>query len=380
VTASPQPLRILHLSHPVDGGVARVLLDVVLDQHRRGWSVFVACPAEGELPTALRAAGIPHEPWDAVKVKQMGTPRRVRALRRLVSRVDPDVVHLHSASAGLTGRLAIRGRLPTLFQPHGWTWQSSDGAFSRVAVAWERFAQRYATRVVCVSEAELLAGRRAGLALRDAVVVPNGVDLVAAPIPRAAARQRLSLDDQPTAVCVGRLDEQKGQHVLLEAWPGVVRAVPTARLVLVGDGPARPALEQRAGESGATGSVEFVGARDDARDWYAAATVVVFCSVYGEGMPLVPLEAQAAGRSLVASDLPGVREALGAGAGALFQPGDVSSLTEALVARLRAPQTADEEGTRGRRNVEERYDVRRSLDQLAALTAQVAAQRVSGST
>jgi glycosyltransferase involved in cell wall biosynthesis len=250
--------------------------------------------------------------------------------------------------------------------------------FGRVAVAWERFAERYATRVVCVSEAELLAGRQAGLALTHAVVVPNGVDVTEVPRDRSAALLRLKLDDRPTAVCVGRLDEQKGQHVLLDAWAGVVRVVPTARLVLVGDGPARSALEQRAHESGVSGSVVFAGARDDVRDWYAAATVVVFCSVYGEGMPLVPLEAQAAGRSLVASDLPGVREAMAVGGGALVRPGDAAAFTEALVARLSAPETADEEGAHGRRNVEKSYDVRRVLDQLAELTLQVAGPRVSG--
>lgn len=373
-----RPLRVLHLSHPVDGGVARVLLAVALDQQRRGWSVVVATPTEGELPDVLRSADIEHRRWDAVKVKRMAAPARVRALRRLVASVDPDVVHLHSASAGLTGRLAVRGRRPTVFQPHGWTWQSGGGLFGRVAVAWERFAQRYAALVVCVSEAELRAGRSAGLSLPHAVVVPNGVDVTGPAVSRSDARRRLELDDRPLAVCVGRLDDQKGQHVLVDAWSSVVSAVPGARLVLVGDGPARNALQQRIDGLGLAKHVDLVGARSDVQSWYAAADVVAFCSTYGEGMPLVPLEAQAAGRSLVASDLPGVRESVAAGAGALVPAGDAGAFAVALADRLSDRAVADAEGELGRREVAERFDLRHSLDRLAELTAEVARGAVSG--
>ena len=369
----PAPLRVLHLSHPVDGGVARVLLDVARDQRDRGWAVTVGCPETGELPEQLAHLGIATRAWDARKVKRMAHPARVREVAALVASVDPDVVHLHSASAGLAGRLAIRGRRPTLFTPHGWTWQSSGGAFGRVAVGWERWAQRWCSRIVCVSEAELAAGREHGLALAHGVVVPNGVDVaLLQPADRAAARSRLGLPDVPTAVCVARLDEQKGQHVLVAGWPRVTAAVPGARLVLVGDGPARAALTAAAPDG-----VALVGARSDVADWYAAADVVVFSSVYGEGMPLTPLEAQAAGRALVASDLPGVHEALGPGAGLLVPPGDVAAFADAVVARLRDPAGTDEEGQRGRAHVTRAFDLRRSLDRLAALTAEVAGRPVS---
>ena len=370
----PAPLRVLHLSHPVDGGVAKVLLDVARDQAGRGWVVTVGCPSTGELPEQLARHGIAHRRWDARKVKRMAAPARVREVAALVAAVDPDVVHLHSASAGLAGRLAIRRRRPTLFSPHGWTWQSSGGPFGRVAVSWERWAERWADRVVCVSAAELAAGREHGLALQHGVVIPNGVDVaLLQPVDRAVARARLGLPDVPTAVCVGRLDEQKGQQVLVAGWPQVTAAVPGARLVLVGDGPGREGLASAAPEG-----VGLVGARSDVADWYAAADVGLFGSTYGEGMPLTPLEAQAAGRSLVASDLPGVREALGPGAGELVRPGDVGGFAAAAVVRLRDPAAADAEGRRGREHVERAFDLRRSLDRLAVLTEEVAGRSSSG--
>ncbi|MDX6198838.1 MAG: hypothetical protein QOJ79_1989 [Actinomycetota bacterium] len=370
--------RVLHLSQPTDGGVARVVHQIAADQVARGWEVSVGCPRRSELASGLARDGVQVVGWEAVKVKRSATPARLRALRRLIDGVDPDVVHLHSAAAGLAGRLVLRGRRPTLFSPHGWTWQSADDVFGRVARGWERTAERFTHTIVCVSEAERLAGRAAGLAMSSAVVVTNGVDLAAfpaqTPADRRGARQRLGLGDAPLAVCVGRLDDQKGQATLLEAWALVRGQVPAARLALVGDGPARAALDRTARERGLVDAVVFAGAREDVVDWYAAADVVVFGSLYGEGMPLVPIEAQASARAVVASDLPGVREALAAGAGALFPPGDAGAAAAALVPRLRDPARADEEGARGRVHAEAQLDVRQSLDRLAELTVRAVAR------
>ena len=85
-------------------------------------------------------------------------------------------VHLHSSKAGLAGRLALRCRVPTLFQPHAWSFDAVDGLARRGALAWERWATRWAAAVVCVSAAERDSGIRLGVRARYEVV-PNGVDL-----------------------------------------------------------------------------------------------------------------------------------------------------------------------------------------------------------
>ncbi|NEA48622.1 glycosyltransferase, partial [Streptomyces sp. SID10815] len=68
--------------------------------------------------------------------------------------VRPDLVHAHSAKAGLAGRLAVRGRIPTVFQPHAWSFEAVGGATAALALRWERWGTRWAARTVCVSEAE----------------------------------------------------------------------------------------------------------------------------------------------------------------------------------------------------------------------------------
>jgi glycosyltransferase involved in cell wall biosynthesis len=367
-------LRVLHVAQPVDGGVARVVADLAADQVRRGWDVSLACPPGGTLAADAVAGGVTHVPWFAQRASRAGTPRQVRALAALVAQVDPDVVHLHSASAGLTGRLAVLRRRPTLFQPHGWSWQAVDGLFARATTGWERVGQHLVDDIICVSEAERDNGRARGL--RRTCVVPNGVDTKRF-VPSAAgpARRELGLDDVPTAVCVGRLDAQKGQEVLVRAWPGVRARVPDAVLVLVGDGPRREALVELADRLGIADAVLLPGVRSDVPRWYTAADVVAFSSLHGEAMALTPLEAQASGRPLVASDVSGVRESLGRGAGTVVPPGDASAFATAVADRLADPDRAAAEGAAGRRHAEAELDVARSFDRLAAVTLAAADRR-----
>lgn len=334
-------LRVLHVSQPVEAGVARVVAGLVADQRRRGWDVLVACPGEGWLPDTVRAAGARLLPWRASRSPGPSVPGEAAALRRIVATTDPQVVHLHSAKAGLAGRLAVRGRRPTVFQPHAWSFEAVTGPVQTASRGWERFAQRWTDLTLCVSEAELATGRAAGLT-GPAVVAPNGVEPeVWAPQDRATARDALGLTAAPTVVCVGRLARQKGQDMLLAAWPSVRRAVPDARLVLVGTGPDEAALRARADDS-----VRFAPGERLA-EWYAAADVVAVPSRWEAGLPLVAMEAMAGQRSVVAFDVAGIGGSLG-DAGAAVPAFDVEAFAAALTARLLDPATAAREAEVGR--------------------------------
>nr|BFE86789.1 hypothetical protein GCM10020093_093900 [Planobispora longispora] len=118
---------VLHLAQPVEGGVAVYVAAVAADQTRRGWDVAVACPGRGRLPAELAALGVRWLEWEAERSPGRGLPDEARRLRRLVGRFRPDAVHLHSSKAGLVGRAVIRGAVPTLFQPHGWSWLAARG-------------------------------------------------------------------------------------------------------------------------------------------------------------------------------------------------------------------------------------------------------------
>ncbi|MDQ0813360.1 glycosyltransferase involved in cell wall biosynthesis [Streptomyces sp. B3I7] len=354
---------VLHITQPVDGGVARVVGDLVHAQRAAGLRVAVACPDGSRLAGTLRALGAEVHDWPATRSPGRALPGEVRRLRRVLAGTRPDLVHAHSAKAGLVARLAVRGRVPTVFQPHAWSFEAVDGALAALSVRWERWGARWASRVVCVSEAERETGVRAGVRAAWSVV-PNGVDTAHHhPAPHADARSGLALLSDtgsdghggPLVVCVGRLCRQKGQDVLLRAWPAVVRQVPRARLVLVGDGPEEARLR-----AAAPASVLFAGAVDEVVPWYRAADLVVLPSRW-EGMALAPLEAMACGRPVVLTEVAGARECLPPGEEPVpvERPGPLADRIVALL--LDSPLRA-RLGAEARDHVVATHDVRRTAE------------------
>jgi glycosyltransferase involved in cell wall biosynthesis len=364
------PPRVLHLTQPVDGGVARVLIDLVKAQLTAGMHVTVGCPDDSGLAYALRALGADVRHWRATRSPGPLLPQEVRRLARVVAGARPDVVHAHSAKAGLAARLAVRGRVPTVFQPHAWSFEAVGGVTAGLALKWERWGARWASRVVCVSEAERTTGVRAGVRAHWSVI-PNGVDAerfhpasvetVRAGIPLLTETGAGIDPAAPLVVCVGRLCRQKGQDVLLEAWPAVVRRMPGARLVLVGDGPDAARLRARAPQD-----VLFAGAAADAVPWYQAADLVVLPSRW-EGMALAPLEAMACGRPVVMTDVDGARESLppGLDTRCLVPPQAPGPLATAIADLLCDPLLCESLGHQGRRHVLTTHDVRRAADAVA---------------
>ena len=364
-STGPRP-RVLHVSQPVDGGVARVVTDLVRAQLAAEAEVTVACPAGGGLAAAAEALGCGVRPWHATRSPGPWLAQEVRSLRQIVREVRPDVVHAHSAKAGLTARLAVHGRVPTVFQPHAWSFEAAGGITGLLALNWERLGASWASRVVCVSAAERRTGRRSGIAGRF-TVIPNGVDPERFhPASVGTVRAGIPLLDgvDPTAplvVCVGRLCRQKGQDVLLDAWSEVARRVPGARLVLVGDGP-----DARALRAAASASVLFAGAVADAVPWYQAADLVVLPSRW-EGMALAPLEAMACGRPVVITDVDGARESLPPGQGprCLVPPERPDALAAAVAELLLDPLLRESLGHQARRHVTTTHDVRRTTEAVA---------------
>lgn len=370
-------LSVLHVAQPVDAGVPGVAAALMADQVARGWDVSAASPPGWDLHAAAPGLGARWLPWPAARSPGLSTFGETRRLAQIVGEVDPTLVHLHSAKAGLAGRLVIRGRRATLFQPHAWSFEAAAGATGRAAASWERFAARWADVIVCVSDGERRRGEEVGVRAKYEVIA-NGIDLTrwapASADDRVAARAALGVDaGVPLAVAVGRLAPQKGQDVLLSAWPSVLDTVPEAELALVGDGPLRSSLEALV-----EGRVRFAGDLDDVSPWLAAANVTVIPSRWEAGLSLFAMEAMALARSVVATDVAGMSDGLRGGCGAVVPVEDAGALAVALAERLADPSLADGEGLAGRRRVEERYDLGVTSAQMAELYERVMAERGRG--
>ncbi|MFI6287049.1 glycosyltransferase family 4 protein [Streptomyces sp. NPDC051018] len=384
---SPSQLTIFHLVQPVEGGVARVVTDLVRAQVAEGLRAVVACPPGGELADRAAEAGARVHTWPAVRAPGPRLAREVFTASRLIRRCRPHLVHAHSAKAGLVARLAVRGRVPTVFQPHAWSFDAVEGRAAGLALSWERYGTRWSTRTLCVSETERRAGERAGISARWAVI-RNGVDLghfapgyapgtgtgtgTGSDTGPAGERERARAalpqlaevpPGAPLVLCVGRLCRQKGQDVLLAAWPRVLADVTGARLLLVGDGPDREHLTHLAPPG-----VLFAGAQPDIRPWLRAADLVVLPSRW-EGMALAPLEAMAVGRPVVLTDVSGARESLPPGHEdhSLVPPDDPDALAAALTALLARPGLRARLGREAGTHMRATCDVRKTAAAVSGL-------------
>jgi glycosyltransferase involved in cell wall biosynthesis len=267
-------------------------------------------------------------------------------------------LHVHFANpatdvALLAARLSReRGDDPPLrfsFTMHGPTeFQQPDG--SRLAEK-----ARAAAFVVCISEyARAQLERVAGPQVRDRLdVVHCGVDVDCfAPVARAAL-------DTTTILCVGRLVADKGQATLLDAFAALRRRGQPVRLVLVGDGDTRAALEARARELGVAVHVTFAGAvgQDEIGGWYARADVFCLPS-FAEGVPVVLMEAMATELPVVTTPVAGIPELVEHGiSGLLVEPGDPEALADALAALIADPQLRRRMGAAGRAHVLDEFDI-----------------------
>jgi glycosyltransferase involved in cell wall biosynthesis len=331
-------------------------------------------------PAPGRAA---HEELDGVLVHRVGIVRggpagtlayvslAARAALALGPRVD--VLHAHQllspASAALVAS-ALRG-VPLVATAH------ASGPIGDVAslarqgpVGRARLAalRHGADALVAVSgpiRDELVA---AGFPGERVHVIPNGVDTRRhVPVDdgeRRRARRALGLPPVPAVVYAGRLAPEKGVDVLVDAWADARRRGCVATLVLVGDGPERPALERRARDHGILGTVRFAGSAPDVAPWLRAADAFALPS-RTEGLSVALLEAMATGLPVVATDVGGTAAAT-AGAALLVPPGDAAALGAALAAVLEEPGPAGALGAAARRRVVDELGIlqiaRRHLD------------------
>jgi glycosyltransferase involved in cell wall biosynthesis len=370
-------IRVLFvLTSPVRGGVEEVVLGLVSRLDRAEFEPVLAAP--GALLAAFGPALDPAVPTVAVEADDPRRPGQVWRLARAMRRFRPDVVNPHLfRSTVVTAPLARAFGLAVVETYHGregWRLGRSRFAF------WpDRLVGRLLDRVIAVSEAarDFLV-RVKGYPPGRVVVVPNGRDLTALRPggARLAVRKELGLDvGAPVVAAVGRLEAQKGHAYLLAAWPAVRAQAPGARLLVVGDGSLRAALERQARALGIADSVLFTGFRDDVPRLLEAADVLALPSLY-EGLPLTAIEAAAMARPVVATAVDGTPEVVRHGAtGLLVPPADPRALAEALATLLRDPDRAAALGRRGRAWVLERFGLAAHVQATAAVYRDVARER-----
>ncbi|MGQ9687979.1 MAG: glycosyltransferase [Desulfobaccales bacterium] len=335
-TPAGLPARLVFLLEDLEyGGTQRQALELArrLDRGRFQVEIWVLRAGDDLAPVAQKW-GIP-----VVWLARSGWvgPQSLLGLGRRLWQAPPDLLMLLTVIPNIWGRLWGRlARVPRIV-----------GNCRGGAAPWrqhERCLWPLAHHILCnASILKDLLVSRYGVPAQRLTVVPNGVDTdFFQPPPDGRP------PGPPVLLSVARLVPDKDHDTLLAAFARVRGSHPEAELWLVGNGPRRTALEQKARDLGLAPQVKFLPPTPDIRHLYQQADIFVLSSV-AEALPNVILEAMAAGLPVVATRVGGLPEAVTPEVtGLLVEPKDAVGLAEALTQLLDEPDTRRRLGRHGR--------------------------------
>ena len=194
-------------------------------------------------------------------------------------------------------------------------------------------------------------------------IIPHSSVIYNAPAAPPVAPEPLPTDP-PRLLCLGRLVSYKGVDIALAAFKSIIDRFPRARMVIAGDGPARPALERQVVELSLTDAVKFLGwvAPEQVATLINSATAVIMPS-RREGLPWVALEAALMARPVVATSVGGLPEIIvHEQTGLMVKPGDSGAIAAAIQSLLDHPESARQMGENARRQAQTVFSWDRYVD------------------
>ncbi len=327
-----RPLRIVQVSPyswDVPGGVQVHVRELAAHLRSQGHRVLILAPGESRSDredTVIVGRAIPVRGNGSVARIAFG-PLVASVVGRALREFAPDVIHVHEPLVpSVSMHAVLRANAPVVATFHSNVGRErTSSLWFRLAVpmirpVWNRLARR-----IAVSEAA-----RHSVCSRmgdgNLLIVPNGVD-----VSRFASATPAQLPPGRHLLFVGRLEERKGFPIAVDAFAELARSYQDLRLLVVGDGAERTAVDRL--DAPVRARVEMLGRVDDDRlaSYLKAADIYIGPATGGESFGIVLAEAMAAGKPIVASDIDGYRDVARDGLEALLvPPGDASALVSAV--------------------------------------------------
>jgi glycosyltransferase involved in cell wall biosynthesis len=348
----PRPrLTVLHVNTERGWrGGENQTLHLMQGLRRRGHAAILAGQPGAPLGERARREGIPCQ---ALRMRGEFDLAAAARLRAVVRACAPDIIHYHTSHAASLGTLAgLLGAAPeAAVLTKRTSFPLGGNPLSVAKYTWRISA------VVAVSGQVRDMLVREGIPAGRVRVIHSGIEIERfRDLPRnRELRSRLGWDDSHFVIGnIAHLAAHKGQRLLQEAFARLWRRLPQARLLIVGEGEERAALEARAASLGVREATHFAGFQADVPPWLAVFDLFALSSLSGEGSPAAVKEAMAAGVPVVSSEVGGIREIIADGVnGRVVPQGDAEALAAAAL------ELALDAGRRGDLAARARIDVER---------------------
>ena len=380
--AGSSSLKRLSICHVAIGDLwagAEVQLKTLLAQlvQRPEFDLSVILLNGGRLATEIEALGVP------VSVLPEGRWGPVKILRGLVKefrRLRPQLVHTHKYKDTILAAPAAKycdvpyvvRTVHGLSEPfHGW-----QAMKMRLYELAERAVHRCCTDAVIGVSSQIVSQHRSRNPRSRVVCIHNGVEIDHERPEKTREQVRTDIrigSDTFLIGTIGRLTPVKGVSYLLQAASVLVQRERNVKLLLVGEGPMREALQKESRDLGIGENVVFLGHREDTRELIRALDLFVLPSL-SEGIPMALLEAMAASRAIIASRVGGIPEVIENHVeGVLVERENVSDLVQGCLHLMRNRDVAARMGELARKRVEQEFSAESMAQNVAILYLQLSA-------
>ena len=378
----------MNILYPIiDGEITggnMICLRIIEESLKKGYGAVVNSPTEGKFTYLLREKGI--------RVYNIDTRRTFRfdsaiKLARIIKKENIKLVHSHAPLAGtILSRLGgwIAG-VPVINHAH-----TPDFMNLNLIVRSYQFLINWITsrlfciKVIAVSEFVKREIIKQGILVDKIVVIYNGIDTGIADykISPVKIREEFGLrHDQYIVGEIGRLDESKGQEVLIKAAQKVTERFSDTIFMLVGEdlrykGEYKKRLEKPVSDLGLKQKIIFTGYRADIMELMDAFDVFVLPSTHTEGLPVVILEAMAAKKAVITTSIGGNTEiVLDGQTGTIIPPKDPNKLAEAILYHLSNPEISRQMGEKGYKRVKQFFSLSEMLGKVMDIYKEVSGIR-----
>jgi|GEM_PF-673141 len=337
-------------------GAERLTTDLARSLDTDDFDVHVLVVRDGRLREYVEEAGLP--------LVQTGFefdytfPFVIAKMTNYIREKRPDIVHTHMLGSDIVGRIAaVMAGTPIIVSTQHDT-QKRRWIYNMYRRAT---AQLVDSTVACSEAVAEYCRTQIGAPSERLVTIENGIDVDRFVEGISAWREPVTFG------AVGSLTPVKGHNVLLEAFAQIAEELPGSRLLVAGEGTERASLEAQIERLGIGDRVTLLGRTDDVPAFLKSVDVFVHPSL-SEGQPLAVLEAMAASKPVIASDIPALAETLDHGrVGRVVSAADPARLAETMLEVARDPGHAQELGAKARERAAERYSLDRAVNEYSNL-------------